>query len=144
MRSIWVSRLEIVEETHRCTDEDGEARNGNCWLRLKLEESNEHGNCDSTATNACHCAEGHNKAEYEDTNPFKWFLRENFLVLALAIFADKVRIIGTVSVNGATVIFIITQKSMVVNQLRIGNCRNCVCLRLFKDLMRARHGDEED
>ena len=76
---------EIVEEAHRCADQDGETRDGHAWFSLEFEEGEEHRQGNTTATNASDCAQGHDEAEHEDTYPLERFLREYLLVFTFII-----------------------------------------------------------
>ena len=115
MRFFRISSLEVVEEAHRSADEDGEGGYGDCRLRLKLEEGDEHRDCDSAATNAGHCAESHDKTEDEYADPFKRFLREDIFVLAfLVTIANEIGVVGAIAVDLA-LITLITQRSVTIS-----------------------------
>ena len=81
MRLFRIPCIEVVEESHRRTDENRETGDSNSRLCLKLEESKEHGEGDTSATDSRYRAQGHDKAKDENTDNLERFLRENILVL---------------------------------------------------------------
>ena len=92
-------RPEVVEEAHGRADEDGEARDGDGWLSLKLEERFEHGCGDAATTDAGDRAEGHDDTEDKEAADLEALLRENLLVLALVVvIAEEVRVVLAVRV----------------------------------------------